>query len=123
MKYENQYLHCKPEDRIRTTFEPSLADVACLRSFDCKAGVLQTTLSILLSKLCHELRNYTISPGDWSAYQHAIVNCRIELDCDPKRSPVAVPATRVKHTRARKTPKGHDNGGNSSVAQPTEGPL
>ncbi len=94
MKYENQYYPLSTEQRIRTTFEPSLADYACLRSFDPKTGVLQTTLSILLTKLCHELRNSKIEPGDWAAYQHALCECRIVLPDNVQRSSAPVPTPR-----------------------------
>lgn len=108
MTYENQYASLDPSARIRTTFEPSKVDYACIRSYDPKVGILQTTLSILLTKLCNELRQSNIDPGDWSAYQHAITECHINLGGQPERSTVAVPPAGTVDSGPVKTDKRND---------------
>ena len=102
MLYQNQYAALDAKQRTRTTFEPSLTDYACIRGFDPKTGVLQTTLSILLTKLCNELRKSSLQPGDWAEYQLAVADCNIVLGgqrITPSDSP-----TREKPTRPIKTP-------------------
>ena len=65
--------------KLRTTIEIDLKDIAVLRSFDPKSGTLQTTASILFKKLINELKQSSITPGDFSNYQHAIAGCHIVL--------------------------------------------
>jgi hypothetical protein len=79
MEFKNVYLGLPKEHKLRTTFEAALTDVAFLRSFDPKEGNLQTTLSLLLTKLKHELAKSNIQPGDFSTYQHAVANCSLVL--------------------------------------------
>lgn len=97
MNYANQYLGLPREQKLRTTFEIDLKDIAVIRSFDPKDGTLQTTASILFKKLIHELKQSKLEPGDFSAYQHAIGECHITLGGESvvQRGALAVPPTGV----------------------------
>ena len=134
MSFTNQYLGLTKEQKLRTTFEIGLTDVARLRSFDPKEGNLQTTLSILVKKLLHELNASTIQPGDFSTYQHAVDTCRIILGDVPEtftigqhtytrvvdgvqRGPTPDSTPRVKRPRSIKTDSRDDRRGAASVAQ------
>jgi hypothetical protein len=94
MKYENQYLNLPKEQKLRTTFEIDLNDVAILRSYDPKAGTLQTTASILFKKLIHELKQSKLEPGDFSTFAAVIGDCTITLGGNlGQRGTATVPST------------------------------
>ena len=144
MEYKNQYLGLPKEQKLRTTFEIDIKDIAILRSYDPKEGTLQTTASILFKKLIHELKQSSVQLGDFSSYQHAIRNTHIILGVGyqsvftingikyhrvdetivpdvVQRVAAPVPPTGTKRARASKTPRGDVGRGASSVAQPLEG--
>jgi hypothetical protein len=79
MEYKNPYLGLPKEQKLRTTFEIDLKDIAVLRSFDPKDGTLQTTAGILFKKLINELLKSNLERGDFSAYQHAVAKCHLAL--------------------------------------------
>lgn len=75
--FKNPYLNLPRDEISRTTIEIPKKRVALLRSFQPYSGVLQTTLSILLEKLCHELEQSNLQLGESSEYEHAISECRV----------------------------------------------
>ncbi|MDE2097268.1 MAG: hypothetical protein KGL39_08505 [Patescibacteria group bacterium] len=84
MEFKNVYLGIPRDETIRTTFFASKRDIALLRSFDPKEGVFQTTLSILLTKLCNELRlQQRIEQGDYSGFHRAVCDAVIHLGGSP----------------------------------------
>lgn len=91
-----------------------------IKSYESKDGVLQTTISILLTKLSDELKRSNIEPGDRAAYQFAISDCTLVLGGTDKgkRSTLIKPATRTKPARTVKAASGDDDGRAYSVAQP-----
>ena len=121
MEYKNHYLGLDKSQKLRTTFEVDLRDVAFLRSFDPKLGNVQITASILFKKLINELKSCQhVRPGEFSEYQHAIGELRIVLGAE--RVPVTVAPTGSKSASPVKTPRGNVRRGVKSVAQPATGP-
>ena len=83
MKFTNPYVTLPRDEVIRTTIVASINDIKLLRGLDPKEGVFQTTLSILLTKLCHELRtaitNKSLDTEDYTAFHNAICDSIITL--------------------------------------------
>lgn len=108
MQFTNQYLNLEKHEISRTTIEIDKKRVALLRGFQPRSGVLQTTLSILLEKLCHELEQSKLTTGDWSEYESAIANATITLGtgaegANQRGGAVEKSTARSKSSRARKT--------------------
>jgi NH3-dependent NAD+ synthetase len=116
MKFENQFALVPPADRLRTTVEIPLRVDARIKAIEPKTGVLQTTISILVTKLIDELNKSNIQPGERYDYQYALAECRLVLPdkyySDAKshieqRSSVVKPATGTKRDRTLKTVSGN----------------
>ena len=140
MDYKNQYIGLTADQKLRTTFEIDLKDISVLRSFDPKAGTLQTTASILFKKLINELKHSTLEPGDFSSYQYAICNAHIVLghgtsqtihiggakyircDDDVQRDPATVSASGSVDSRAAETVGGDDSRRDKKLARKVKRP-
>jgi hypothetical protein len=126
MKFENQFIAVPAADRLRTTVEMPFAIDAKIKALEPKTGVLQTTISILVTKLINELAASTIKPGERYEYQDAIANLTLRLPeryypvavSSPERVTAAKPATGKKRNRTAKAASGNDGCGASGVAQP-----
>lgn len=131
MKYENQFADVPSTDRARTTIEMPRKLEAQIKQYEPKTGVLQTTVSLLLTKLSHELTKSNIEPGDRAAYQHALASCILVLpsnyypaivgdpSADGERVAITITPTRPKRNRTRKAASGDDGQRASSVARET----
>jgi hypothetical protein len=116
MKFENQYADVPKDQILRTTVEIPLTVTAQIKAIEPKTGVLQTTISILLTKLTDELTRIKLQPGDRQAYQHALANCTLCLDGGSGSTAAVAPAGK-KSARPGKTPSGNDRRGAVSVAR------
>lgn len=113
-EFKNQYDGLPKEAVSRTTFSVSRKDVAFLLSFDPKLGNLQTTLSLLLTKCIHELRQSNIAPGDYSSYNTAVAGLTVRLPdgfypgTHTERSPAGVPPAGDVPHGTTKTSRGNE---------------
>lgn len=81
--FQNPYLDLPENDQVRTTMLLGRHDHNRIKILGGSRGVVQTTVNILIAKLCHELdRIFTpgaYAPGD---YQQLIARCSIVLPRD-----------------------------------------
>ena len=121
MTFTNPYLSVPDTDCTRTTILIPFAVSARMKRYEPKTGVRQTTISILLEKLLHELEsNSNIQPGDRYGYQAAVADCSIVLNSG-KRSPAPVASNGDKPVKPAKTPRGNDGRRTKPLALPTQG--
>ena len=117
MKWENQFHAVEQTELLRTTIEIPHSLNALIKSYEPKTGVLQNTISILLTKLSDELRKSNILTADRYAYQRAITECRLELG----GGAIAVPPTGHVDTCPTETASRNDTRGASKVARKAKG--
>ena len=120
MKWENQFLQVPDQHRLRTTIDLPNALSARLKSIDPKEGVIQITVSLLLTKLIHELDRLKLHGYAADEYRFAVANAQLTL-AEPGRA-VEEPSTGPVNTSAGEAVDRNDGRGNSSVASKTAGP-
>lgn len=116
MDWSNQFKDVADTELLRTTVEIPHKINAQIKNYEPKTGVLQNTISILLTKLSYELRDSNLEPGDRYAYQRAIANCTIQLDCG-KRVTSPEPTTGSVNPVPVETPVRNDGRGTSELAR------
>ena len=72
MEYKNLFANIPKEDICRSTLQVPFKLKAEFESYDPRQGTIQTTISILLTKLIDELKRTGIEKGDRYAYQAAV---------------------------------------------------
>jgi hypothetical protein len=106
-EFKNPFLDVPKEEVTRSTLIVPHKIQAIIKNFEPKDGAIQTTISILLQKLTHELSTSGIETADRNAYHRAVSNCTLTLGgvttTDTKRSPTAKSPTRSKSPRATKS--------------------
>lgn len=114
MHYTNLFANLPADQRVRTTIELPTKIKSVINSYDSKMGVLQTTFSLLFTKLTDELAKSNIPAGEHDKYRHAVAECTISLPVvyytnsippdsnrtdSVQRVAAAKPATRPKRNR------------------------
>lgn len=82
MDYKNLYSGLEPSDRVRTTVELPTKTKSAINNYDSKPGVLQTTFSLLFTKLTDELSKSNIPAGEHDKYRHAVANAVISFPAE-----------------------------------------
>lgn len=82
MDYKNLYAGLEPSDRVRTTVELPTKTKSAINNYDSKPGVLQTTFSLLFTKLTDELSKSNIPAGEHDKYRHAVANAVISFPAE-----------------------------------------
>lgn len=117
--FKNPVLTVPPQLQLRSTLVVKSCVDARIKQIYPKSGVLQTTINLLLDKLCYELDRCELKEFDPGAYERAITGCRIELDCE-QRSTVAESATGVGLAQSPEANNGNDGpGAFGLVSDPT----
>lgn len=120
--FQNPYLDLPENDQVRTTMLLGRHDHNRIKILGGSRGVVQTTVNILIAKLCHELdRIFTpgaYAPGD---YQQLIARCSIVLPRDVTfTSPDAISPDALIYSTAEHNP--HPNSPFSGGTTPHHGP-
>lgn len=120
--FKNPVLSLSPEDTTRTTITLSNHVISAIGHVHTKAGVVPTTINILLEKLIHELERNGITQYDPGVYELCITKLCIILPVAkrPDGSTAGV-AGSGESNHAPQTPGGNDGRGTSPVVQSTAG--
>lgn len=126
MEYKNQFADVPPSERCRTTIELPRKTESTIKKYESKTGVLQTTVSILVTKLTDELTKSNLSDGERDRYQHAVASATLTFPDeyynkpnDGKRVAVAKPAARSKRNSTKQAPCGNDGQRTAGLARET----
>lgn len=121
--FRNPVLSVPQPLQLRSTLVVKSSVDARIKQIYPKSGVLQTTINLLLDKLCYELDKCRLTEFDPGAYERAITGCRIELDCG-ERGSVTEPSTSVGPIVTPQTDNRDDRPGTLELERnPTESPV
>lgn len=117
MEYKNLFSNLPDSDRVRTTVELPTKIKSAINAYDSKPGVLQTTFSLLFTKLTDELAKSNIPAGEHDKFRHAVASCTISLPAE--YNPTATKpstANRAKRSTAGKSATGQVSDSSTQTA-------
>src|ERR1035441_269997 len=120
MKYENPYLSTLSREQHRTTIIKPKRLMARLQSVHPQAGVLQTTINILLFKLENELTRLNLTTYDSATFEYAVANATLVLAGNIHTtggSSFTEPTTGLQHPIADETTSRNDDGRTTNMAR------
>lgn len=123
MDWKNQFYDVPDSEILRTTVDIPHTINSQIKSYEPKTGVLQNTISILVTKLSNELKQSKLLVSDRYGYQVGLTGAVLILgNTKPdsitladgtvyvQRSSVGLPPDGLQHTNASQTVGGNDNG-------------
>lgn len=79
--YTDPYASCPPSEANRIVCDISEADFYLLKTIRPSRGTIQTTVNLLVKKLCDELRKRNITTyHERNFFEDFVANCRLEYD-------------------------------------------